>query len=352
MNFARILQLGVLVLIAMGLQIFAGHPPEFFGAAIRGALEDKKAEQQEASASVVKPSNIRSMLPSIASVQKGLSDGLTYAQSIEYKKNVKAALKYFREIGFVRTSWSWVREKYWQVPVILPEQQIYSSIFVFGPARDETVFACPVTDGYTFVVPERAIATDFLPMSICADLEPIVHDLKRAGIDISSRVMYLLCSIRQLQLSNLVRVLDQSSGSVQDIQAFFHAHQKELGRIALQLNDKELFDAIKACRSLEITNSYFLNALSYVVANALCSKHPLETIAGMLDRELVLFRTSREMLVRSLRNVIIKSKIFGEEIVLKARAVAGDEDDRASVATEPAVVKSEKKPARKKKKRF
>ncbi len=320
MNFIQGMQRGVLVtLIMTGTLAFAGTPSKaavFLKSAIDGAAEQK---QELHKIFAPNPFDLLKTLPSMADVKVGVADGLTRVRGIEYRKNAEAAWNYVtrnyaRGIGFVQTCWSGMRKRYWQSPVILPEHQPEHQdnnlIDVFGSVEDETVFTCPVTDGYIFLVPESAIDEDFLFQTAGTPFESIVHKLKYNGITISSRVMYLLCTIRQLQLSDPEVYCD--------VPTLFHANQQELGRIALQLRNKELFDAIKACRYLKITNSYFLNMLSYVVAHALCSKYPLAKIEKILDSGLVFFEEGREMLVRSLRDIVMRSEILGKGIIQEA----------------------------------
>lgn len=227
--------------------------------------------------------------------------GVDYVRSIDYRGNAAWAGQNIRKIydnGFVNSCWRGIRKAYWHSRVIPLGVQDFNNIYVFG--REGADVQLKTVDGYNFIVPASVIGNGFLSQRVAQNFAAIVFGIKKQfGINLSLKVMYLLCGIKQMQLAE--------GAAEMNAQALFEANVDGLGNIALRLGDDTLFDAIKVCGHLDIIDSVVLEVLSHVVANVLCKRYPLATALKIVNEKLEFFPVNRIALMAAIDLIIDKT---------------------------------------------
>lgn len=185
-----------------------------------------------------------------------------------------------------------IRGCYWSSKAILPEEREFSNVFVFGPDDQQLdTVTCTTIDGYNFVIPTHIIGNGFLDATTCKDFKERAQHLKSVQVNLNSRVMYLLCTAKRLQIAH-------------SINAQATAADVTLEAVAMRLKNQDLFDAIKACVYLNITDADILVPLHYVVAAVFQTRHPVRMVMDLINKELKLYKKNRQQLVDALKNVI------------------------------------------------
>lgn len=231
-------------------------------------------------------------------------DSVNYVRDIDYRGKANVVRQNWHRIydnGFVKSCWSGIRTAYWHSRVIPSKDRDFNCVFVFG--RGNATVALKTTDGYDFMVPADVIGNGFMNQHVSENFFTQVNNLKQQfGINVSSRVFYLLCSIKQMQRAQ--------DGENVDALALFNTNMKAIGSTVLRFYDVELFDAIKACTMLKITDEVILGVLRYAVANALCKRYPVfgedgkSPLFSVVRNHLVLFNDEHEILVNVIKQIV------------------------------------------------
>ena len=301
---------GLFIAAENSLQAAAPSPDNLFINALEGAIDDKlhEAGQDDKAGNEVvfdldeidseyddidEEENVRWYL-NTQPLQDLAGLAKAYFMGIDWTGHYAQVRTKFITLGQegINGMYARIRGCYWGSKAILPEEREFSNVFVFG--RDDQqldTVTCTTIDGYNFVIPTRIIGDGFLNATICNDFKEHAQGLKNVQVNLNSRVMYLLCTAKRLQIAH-------------SINAQATAADVTLEAVAMRLKNQDLFDAIKACAYLNITDADILVPLHYVVAAVLQTRHPVRMVMDLINKELKLYKQTRQQLVDALKNVI------------------------------------------------
>lgn len=373
MCIRQIFQLVVLVVLCMGKIVFAADqaasPAALIQEAVKHALDDKRLDEGEedegaegddvedgedevvkpitalipsdlAAHAVAQPSYLRTKLNAFkqAAVNKAYD-----LRGIDYRAAAQKAWDYVQQLrqhGVVQGCWNRARAARWYSRVILPEHRTYNVVHIFPLQDGEETKVYTTTDGYDFILPHRVLGEGFLTAEMSEKFRLTLSELKKVGVNVSSRILYLVCMIRSMQLAG---------GAVQDCYVFFKEHAAELMQIVRVYSNKELFDAIKICRYFNITDSVIIGTLYYTVAKALVMRGSLDDLDTLVDRAFPLLtdEAHKQAFYRAVYQIIMGSKVVQYALA----AGAGDSAVRPALEgivlvpvanTDPSVAAGEK----------
>lgn len=232
-------------------------------------------------------------------LRKGAAQGFSRAYDFDYRSFAAAQWD-----GIVQGCWNGLQSLRWYSRVMLPEHHKFERVSVFdNNGSDKDTVECVTTDGYRFVVPMVVCTDKFFNKQIIDSFGQIITRLKHTGVNVSSRVLYLIMRIRALQVAT-----PDVEGA-----ALFNANQAALGRISISFRDYELFDVLRSCRDLCITDEVMLEVINLIISHELASRYPLYKIEAAINRELVLYLQYKKVLKETLKNIVMAMPIFSTE---------------------------------------
>jgi hypothetical protein len=281
-------------------------PVNLLTAAVRGALNDKIASQSDdlhhtdydEKGGCLDEGDSTSQ-DALIWLEEALYD--VPSEDDSYPKRVLKCLRDYCRFGFesardysltkCKRLYDYSRACYWASKVILPDECECNRVFVFS-REDQLVnmINCKTTDGYEFFIPYLLIGDGFLNDSVSGNFIEYTNHLKYAqNINLNSRVMYLLCTAKRLQEAQKVESDTLLEG------------------VAMRLNDRELFDAIKACSFLNITHTDILVPLYCAVVSVLQTRHPLGIALNLINKELEYNNQLCQQVVAAFKKIVVAS---------------------------------------------